>query len=151
MRMDNAADQPAATAVSHLRQLIARLAAPAGAALAEAFSASRPSVRVADAIAQAEARIEILTGWLQLAGVVLFFALYLTSRSAFAGAGMFEPVPAALAAWGLFVVWRLRCAYRGTAGPIFMTAAAAIDVAVLMVAIWSFTLQYDAPAALYLK
>jgi adenylate cyclase len=32
-----------------------------------------------------------------------------------------------------------------------MTIAAAVDIVVLMAAIWGFTLQYDAPAALYLK
>jgi adenylate cyclase len=134
-----------------LRQLFARLAAPAGAALAEAFSASCPNARVAEAMARAEARVEILVGWVQLAGVALFFLLYLTSRSAFAGASEFEPVPIALAAWGAFVAWRLRCAYHRAPGRLFVIVAAAIDIIVLMVAIWSFTLQYDAPAALYLK
>jgi adenylate cyclase len=147
------ADARSASSLQPLRQLFARLAAPAGAALAEAFSASCPNARVAEAMARAEARVEILVGWVQLAGVVLFFLLYLTSRSAFAGAGAgeFEPVPLALAAWGAFVAWRLRCAYRRAPGRTFMIVAAAIDIIVLMIAIWSFTLQYDAPAALYLK
>jgi adenylate cyclase len=141
----------ASSAASPLRQWLSRLAVPARAALAEAFSRQCPNARVAEAMKQAEARVEILVGWVQLAGVVLFLLLYLTSRSAFVGAGMFEPVPMALAAWGAFVLWRLRCAYRRPASRTFMIVAAAIDVIVLMVAIWSFTLQYDAPAALYLK
>jgi adenylate cyclase len=111
----------------------------------------RPNQRVAEAIARAECRVEILTGWLQLAGVVLFLALYLTSRSAFAETMRLEPVPIALAAWGAFVVWRLVLAYRGSAGRIFMGVTAAVDIAVLMVAIWLFTLQYDESPALYLK
>jgi adenylate cyclase len=145
------ADAGSAAAPQSLRQLFARLAVPAGAALAEAFSARRPNARVAEAMARAEARIEILTGWVQLSGMALFLLFYLTSRSAFAGAGTFEPVPIALAAWAAFVAWRLRCAYQRPAGRVFMALAAAIDIIVLMVAIWSFTLQYDAPAALYLK
>lgn len=135
----------------NLRRLIAQLASPAGAALAEAFSASRPNARVAEAMAKAEGRVEILVGWVQLAGVGLFLVLYVTSRSAFEGAGMFEPVPLALTAWGVFVALRLRWAYRRAPGRAFMIVAAAIDIIVLMVAIWSFTLQYDAPPALYLK
>src|SRR5262249_50552841 len=110
----------ASSAASPLRQWFARLAAPARTALAEAFSGQCPNARVAEAMKQAEARVEILVGWVQLAGVVLFLLLYLTSRPAFAGAGMFEPVPVALAAWGAFVLWRLRCAYRRPASRTFM-------------------------------
>ncbi len=145
------ADARSAASPQPLRQLFARLAAPAGVALAEAFSAGKPNARVAEAMSRAEARIEILVGWVQLAGVALFILLYLTSRSAYAGAGAFEPVPLALGAWGVFVALRLRWAYRRAPGRGFMILAAAIDVIVLMVAIWSFTLQYEAPAALYLK
>jgi hypothetical protein len=36
-----------------------------------------PPERVAQTIAWAEARVEILVGWLQLSGVGLFFLLYL--------------------------------------------------------------------------
>jgi adenylate cyclase len=134
-----------------LRQWFVRVSAPACAALAEAFSGQRPNTRVAEAMAMAEQRIEILTGWVQLFGVGLFLLLYLSSRSAFAGAGMFEPVPLALATWALFVIWRLRCAYVQPLGRIFIAVAAIVDIVVLMVAIWSFTLQYAAPPALYLK
>ncbi|HVY88441.1 MAG TPA: adenylate/guanylate cyclase domain-containing protein [Hyphomonadaceae bacterium] len=133
-----------------LRQRIIRLAAPAMMALAEVFS-PQPPPRVAKAIAEAEERIEILVGWLQLAGIVLFFALYLLTHGAFMESGRFEPVPIALLAWGVFVAWRLRCAYRRAPSHSFLIIAAAMDILVLMVAIWSFTLQYDAPAALYLK
>jgi len=139
------------TVLQPLSQWLTRVSSPARAALAEAFSRQRPNARVAEAMARAEQRIEILTGWVQLFGVGLFLLLYLSSRAAFAGAGMFEPVPVALAAWAAFVVWRLRCAYVQTASRGLMAIAATVDIVVLMVAIWSFTLQYEAPSALYLK
>jgi adenylate cyclase len=148
MKLADASSSPAS---STLRQRLARLAAPAGVSLAEAFSRQRPNARVAEAMRLAEARVEILTGWVQLFGVVLFLLLYLFSRPAFTEAGMFEPVPLALAVWAAFVAWRLRCAYVRPPGRTFMTIAAAVDIVVLMAAIWGFTLQYDAPAALYLK
>jgi hypothetical protein len=56
------ADASSAPASSTLRQRLARLAAPAGVALAEAFSRQRPNARVAEAMRLAEARVEILTG-----------------------------------------------------------------------------------------
>jgi adenylate cyclase len=133
------------------RQWFARVSAPARAALAEAFSRQRPNTRVVEAMAKAEQRIEILVGWVQLFGIGLFLLFYLSSRSAFAGAGLFEPIPLALGAWAMFVIWRLRCAYVQPLGRSFMAIAAAVDIVVLMVAIWGFTLQYEAPPSLYLK
>jgi adenylate cyclase len=62
-----------------------------------------------------------------------------------------EPVPIALAVYAVFVGWRLRCAYARRLSLWFMILSAAIDIAVLMGAIWSFTLQYNEPATLYLK
>lgn len=147
------ADASPLTASRRVRQLVARLWTPAAMALAAAFAPVRPSPRVAEAIARAEAQIEILVGWLQLAGVALFFALWLTSRGAFMSAHVagIEPVPIALAFWAMFVTWRLIGAYHRSSNRIFMTVATSIDILVLMVAIWSFTLQYQTGPALYLK
>jgi adenylate cyclase len=60
-------------------------------------------------------------------------------------------VPIALALYGGFVVWRLNRAYASSLSPPILSLSAIADVAVLMLLIWSFTLQYDLPAALYLK
>jgi adenylate cyclase len=107
--------------------------------------------RVARAIQETEAAAEIAVAWLQLAGVVLFLLLYGATLPAFGMRMGLEPVPLALIGYGAFVGWRLRRAYAGQLTPRLLTLSAVADVALLMALIWSFTLQYDAPAALYLK
>ena len=62
-----------------------------------------------------------------------------------------QPVPIALVLYGGFVAWRLNRAYADALSPRLLSLSAFVDVGVLMLLIWSFTLQYDAPAALYLK
>jgi adenylate cyclase len=113
----------------------------------------RPPVpeRAAAAVRDAEARAEVLVGWVQAGGVLVFALAYVLSRPAFADAGGPEPVPFALAAYGVFTAWRLRLAYRGRLTPAVLTASSVLDVAVLAATLWSFTLQYDLPPALYLK
>jgi adenylate cyclase len=110
-----------------------------------------PPERVLRAIREAESVSEILVGWVQLAGVVFFFVLYAASLPAFDMRMSLEPVPVALALYGAFVAWRLNRAYAGALSPRLLSVSAAVDIGVLMLLIWSFTLQYDAPAALYLK
>ena len=110
-----------------------------------------PPERVARAIRDAEAVSEILVGWVQLAGVVLFLAFYLASLPAFDMRAGVQPVPLALLAYGGFVVWRLRRAYASTLTAHILALSSVVDIGVLMGLIWSFTLQYDAPAAIYLK
>lgn len=108
-------------------------------------------MQVASAVRAAEARAEVLVGWIQVGGVLVFAAGYALSRPAFAQAGGPEPVPLALAVYGLFTAWRLRLAYRGPLNPALLTLSSVLDVAVLAGMLWSFTLQYDLPPALYLK
>lgn len=104
------------------------------------------------AIREVEKVSEILVAWVQLGGVAFFLLLYVASLAAFDVMRMsVEPVPVALALYGGFVTWRLNRAYAGELSPRLLSISAAIDVGVLMLLIWSFTLQYDAPAALYLK
>ncbi len=107
--------------------------------------------RAASAIHEAEGRAEIFVGYVQLAGVITFAALYGLSRAAFSAGGGFEPVPLMLVLYAGFVVWRLRMALRGKLTLAILTVSTVADVGVLMGAIWSFTIQYDAPGALYLK
>jgi adenylate cyclase len=106
---------------------------------------------VTRAIREAEGVSEILVAWVQLAGVVFFLLIYAASLSAFDMRMGLEPVPVALVLYGGFVAWRLNRAYASTLSPRLLSVSAAVDVGVLMLLIWSFTLQYNAPAALYLK
>jgi adenylate cyclase len=112
---------------------------------------SAPPERVARAIRDAEGVSEILVGWVQFAGVAFFMLVYAASLPAFDMRMGLEPVPLALGLYGLFVAWRLNRAYAGALSPRLLSISAAVDVMVLTLLIWSFTLQYDAPAALYLK
>jgi adenylate cyclase len=115
-------------------------------------SAAMPvSPRIARAIAQYEATSEVIVGWIQMAGVALFAVLYVASYNAFAVHAGVEPAPIALGLYGLFTAWRLRRATKGGVGRGLQYASAFIDIVVLMLMIWSFPLQYQAPAALYLK
>lgn len=109
-----------------------------------------PPARVLEAIRDAESVSEILVGWVQLTGVAFFLLLYAISLPAFMTMGL-QPVPIALLLYGAFVAWRLNRAYTGELSVRLLSVSAFVDVAVLMLLIWSFTLQYDAPAALYLK
>jgi len=111
----------------------------------------QPPERVLRAIREAEGASEILVGWVQLAGVAFFLLLYLASLPAFEMRMSIEPVPVALTLYAVFVGWRLNRAYCGVLAPRLLSVSAAVDVGVLMLLIWSFTLQYDQPAALYLK
>ena len=137
---------------ARLQALFARpWAAPLARSMSELRRPPRPSERVAEAIRESEAVSVLLVAWVQLLGVVMFLALYVASRGAFEGRRGPEPVPLALAGYLLWTVWRLNRAYAGKLTPTLLSIAAAVDVALLMGLIWSFTLQYHAPAALYLK
>jgi len=110
-----------------------------------------PPERVARAIREAEAVSEILVAWVQLVGIVLFLVLYAASLPAFDMRAGVQPVPLALLGYGCFVAWRLRRAYAGTLTARLISLSALVEVGLLMSLVWSFTLQYDAPAAIYLK
>ena len=138
-------------AAAHWRALSGRaFAQPLLRIWAELRNPPMPLERVLRAIRDAESVAEILVGWVQLAGVGFFLLLYAASLPAFMTMGL-QPVPIALTLYSAFVVWRLNRAYAGALSPRLLSLSAAVDVGVLMLLIWSFTLQYDAPAALYLK
>jgi adenylate cyclase len=122
----------------NLRRLLARAARPP---LPE---------RVLGAIAAQEDASERLIGWVQLAVVATFGTLYLIAPKTFRNTS-FEPVPWALALYGLFTLLRLALAHRLRLPSWFLTLSIAIDIALLMVLIWSFHLQYEQPASFYLK
>jgi adenylate cyclase len=139
-------------AATALRAFAARpFAGPLRQAWSEAAHPPLPPTRVLRAIREAEGVSEIVVAWVQLLGVALFLLLYGASLPAFDMRMGIEPVPMALTLYGAFVAWRLSRAYAGALSPRLLSVSAAADVGVLMVLIWSFTLQYEAPAALYLK
>src|SRR5689334_4417274 len=112
---------------------------------------ARLPARVEAAIREQERDSEILVGWAQLGAIAFFAAFYWISPKTFPPDAPFEPVPVTLSLYGLFTLLRLWFAYRGRLAPWFLAASVLIDIAVLVVTIWSFHLQYDQPPGLYLK
>lgn len=110
-----------------------------------------PPARTRRAIAEAEAESEVLVGLTQVAAIVGFALLYAVSPKTFPPDVPFEPVPLALGAYALFTLLRLALAWRHRLTPAFLALSIVVDMTVLMLTIWSFHLQYGAPAALYIK
>lgn len=110
-----------------------------------------PSPRVLAGMREAEWVSEALIAWLQLAAVALFFATLALTAFAYNTGANVGPAPAALALYGAVALLRLNLIYQHKLGPVLRRLFDLSDVAILMTLIWSFTLQYNAPAALYLK
>ncbi len=106
--------------------------------------------RIRHAISEQQVQAEILIGWVQLALVIFFVALYTIAPKTSDGTE-FMPVPMALAFYFLFSVLRLFLAYQRILPRWFLLGSVVIDIGLLMVLIWSFHLQYEQPAPFYLK
>jgi adenylate cyclase len=113
--------------------------------------AERLPARVVAAVRREQARSEIVVSCLQGLAIVTFAALYALSPKAFPPGVPFEPVPWALAAYALFTGVRLLLALRRQLPGWFLALSVVVDVAVLMVTIWSFHLQYRQPPAIILR
>ncbi len=111
----------------------------------------RIPARVIEAIRREQDSSEILVSLVQVAAIVTFALLYSLTPKAFPPSVPFEPVPIALAVYGVFTLLRLAVAVRRRLGPTFLAVSMVVDITVLMVTIWSFYLQYQAPPAIYLK
>jgi adenylate cyclase len=111
----------------------------------------RIPARVIEAIRREQDSSEILVSLVQVAAIVTFALLYSLSPKAFPPSVPFEPVPIALAVYGVFTLLRLAVATRRRLGPVFLAVSMILDITLLMVTIWSFYLQYQAPPAIYLK
>jgi len=107
--------------------------------------------RVRDAIARQQAASEVLIGWIQFGIVGTFAALYAASPKPMADRIAFEPVPWVLGAYVLFTLVRLALAYRGRLPGWLLHLSVVVDMALLLITIWSFHLQYGQPASFYLK
>jgi adenylate cyclase len=106
--------------------------------------------RVVEAIRRQDDSSEVLVKLIQLGVVFTLGVLYLVSPKTDAGTA-FSPVPYALAIYlGLNLaglVWAMRSGLPGWA--VFMSIV--VDMALLMVLIWSFHIQYEQPPSFYLK
>ena len=106
--------------------------------------------RVLAEIDRREAASERLIGWVQLAIVIAFSALYFVAPRAEGGTGE-NFVPMTLGAYFLFTVFRVALSYRVTLPGWYLVASIVVDVALLCGLIFSFHLQYQQPPAFYLK
>ena len=122
-------------------------------AFARALTSPSPQApaRIRAAVERYEAESDRIAGFAQLAGVLLFAALYAATYSSFAVHHTIEPAPIAIAAYGAATLWRLRQGGRSGGGALKTYASAATDVVALYALIAAFPFQYEAPAALYLK
>jgi adenylate cyclase len=107
--------------------------------------------RVAALVAEQQASAEILIGLMQVAAIATFAVLYAIARAANPPPMAIEPVPVALGLYAVFTGVRLWLAVRRRLTAPLLVASVVIDMAVLMVTIWSFHLQYMAPSSISLK
>lgn len=112
---------------------------------------ARLPARVVRAIELQREQGEILTSWVQAAIVAVLATLYLVAPSTSPADADFRPVPWALGVYAAFTLFRLQRAHARRLTPVIGVLSIFVDVAVLMVTIWSFHLQYGQPAAFYLK
>jgi adenylate cyclase len=107
--------------------------------------------RITARIEAQEIASEVLLGWIQLAIVAGFGAVYLIAPKTFTAEAPFRPVPWVLAAYLLFTLLRLALAIKGRLPEVLRYASIVVDMALLVALIWSFHLQYQQPPSFYLK
>jgi adenylate cyclase len=108
--------------------------------------------RVQATIKQEQDQTEILVSVLQLLAIAAFAALYTLTPKAFDPQAVpFEPVPVTLTVYAGFILLRLWLAWQRRLAAWFLALSVVVDITVLMVTIWSFHLQYQEPAPIYLK
>ena len=94
---------------------------------------------------------ERLIGWIQLAILTSFAALYTAAPKTSPTGAEFEPVPVFLGAYLIFTCLRLGMAYKTSLPFWFLVISILVDMALLLGLIWSFHLQYMQPPSFYLK
>ena len=107
--------------------------------------------RVRDVIAREQDWSEILIGWIQLGVVITFAVLYALSPKPAGANAMLGWEPWVLTGYVLFTVLRLALAHRRRLPNWLLYVSVVMDMALLLVLIWSFHLKYDQPASFYLK
>ncbi len=114
-------------------------------------SGSRLPARVVRAIEVQRERGEILVSWVQAGIVGLLATLYLVAPSTTPVGAIFRPVPWALGVYAAFTLFRLLRSHQRRMGTTLCALSVFVDIAVLMVTIWGFHIEYGQPAAFYLK
>jgi adenylate cyclase len=107
--------------------------------------------RVQEAVRREQDDSEIIVTLIQFVAIGTFAVLYSLTPKAFPPTVPFEPVPMALAAYAVFTVVRFALAIRRRLPGWFLSLSVVVDIAFLMLTIWSFHLQYQAPPAIYFK
>lgn len=107
--------------------------------------------RIRVAIGQQQEDSERLTAWIQLAIVLFFATLYAIAPKTYSGDLMFPPVTMALTGFVLAAGLRLIVAHRGQTPGWFVGSLIVADMALLLLLIWSFHIQYLQPPAFSLK
>ena len=107
--------------------------------------------RVRQAIRDQQEQSEMLIGWIQLSVVLTFGTLYLIAPKTFTDQSTFAPVPWALSIYLALTVIRIVWGRFGRLPAWSLAVSVVFDMALLMVLIWSFHLQYAQPASFYLK
>ncbi len=116
-----------------------------------AAGTGRMPERIVADIRKEQEQSEILIGWVQLAGVVMFAVVYTIAPKTFDPEKTFAPVPWALGFYFAFTLVRLFLAFRRRLPSWMIVLSVIIDMTVLLVTIWSFHLQYMQPPGFSLK
>lgn len=111
----------------------------------------RLPARIHHTIQNEQEQSEILVSVIQMLAIATFAVLYTLTPKGFGADVSFEPVPVTLAVYTIFTLVRLWLALKRSLPRWFVAISIVVDVGVLMITIWSFHLQYQAPPALYLK
>lgn len=106
--------------------------------------------RLRQAIRRQQDRSERITGWIQLAVVLLWVTLWAVSPNMAKGPAAFT-VPAGLGIYFVITVVRIVWSYRARLPEWVLAASIVFDMTLLMTVIWSFHLTYDQPPSFYLK
>lgn len=107
--------------------------------------------RVRIAIAKQQDAAERLIAWIQCGIIVTFGILYTISPKTSEIDPWMTPVGISLVAYFAFSILRVWLAYSIRLPAWFLALSVAADLALLMMLIWSFHIQYDQPASFYLK
>ena len=107
--------------------------------------------RVLDEINARQDTSERLISWVQMALIILFIALWSTAQKFSNMMSEFEVVPMALAAYFVFTLIRLVASHKIRLPKWYLYLSVIADMALLMLMIWAFHIQYDQPPSFYLK
>ena len=102
-------------------------------------------------IRQYEEGSEILITYVQLGIIVLIAVFYALAPKGGAPNMLFQPVPYALAIWLAVLICRYVLAHMRKMHGFLVYFFMVVDIALLLLLIWSYSTQYQAPIALSLK